>query len=86
MLTITSLVTRQRGSWKYQDAYGVSTYQPKQTKTGKWVWESVNSRGKWSMPQIKRYQINHDFVGGLHHKPMSPAEISAMAFASAGLI
>lgn len=85
-LTVQAIVTRQRGSWKYQDAYGISTYAPKQTKTGKWVWEQVGTRGKWSAPQLRRNGLSDLPHGGKHHRPMTPAEISAMAFAAAGLL
>lgn len=85
-LTVTTIVTRQRGSWKWQDAYGISTYAPKRTKKGKWVWEQVGTRGKWSWPQLRRHGLACLPLGSKHHREMTPAELSAMAFAEAGLL
>lgn len=85
-LTVHAIVTRQRGSWKYQDAYGVSTYAPKLTKRGKWVWEQVGTHGKYSWPQLRRNGLVTLPLGGKHHREMTPAEVSAMAFAAAGLL
>lgn len=85
--TVQSIVTRQRGSWKYQDAYGLSTYAPHRTKDGRWVWKSVGSCGKYSWPQLRRMGTTTRLpLGGKHHRPLTPAELSAMAFAAAGLL
>lgn len=84
--TVHAIVTRQRGSWKYQDAYGVSTYAPKLTKRGVWVWAAVGSHGKYSWPQLRRNGLSSLPLGSKHHRPLTPAELSAMAFAAAGLL
>jgi hypothetical protein len=58
------LVTRPRGSWKWQDAYAISTYRlmPNHDET-RVVWKLIDRTGKLSLPQIKRYGMSYDQVG-----------------------
>ena len=64
MLTIQTIVTRPRGTWKYQDAYAVATYAPHTTRDGRVVWQNVGRGPKRSMPQLRRYGYAGLPVGG----------------------
>ena len=54
-IEIGCIVARQRGSWKWQDAYGVSYYSPRPSADGRWAWRFVRTGGgKFSRPQLLR--------------------------------
>lgn len=82
-----SLHTMPKGSWKWQDAYGVGRYQPRLTRDGRWIWVKVGQYiGKSSLPQIRRRcpQAETSRVG--HNVEMTPAEQAACTFIAAGLL
>lgn len=65
-----SVVTYPRGSWKYQDAYRVARYIPRQTKSGKWIWVNDGyATGKMSEPQLRRAGWN-TVVHSYHNQPI----------------
>jgi len=60
---VTTLVTRPRGSWKWQDAFAISTYQLTVGHMGEAIYKFVGRSAKFSEPQLKRYGIVWDQVG-----------------------
>lgn len=71
---VTSLVSKQRGSWKYQDAYAVATYGIKRTKDGRLVFKSMHHSRKLSLPQYNKLLNKADFeIGSMHHVPINGA-------------
>lgn len=75
MLTCTAIVTCPRGSWRWQSAYKVVRYTPRQTKDGRWIWASANVVvGKSSLPQLRRMGWDGP-VGGMHNVPLTPEEV-----------
>lgn len=81
--TIRRIVSTPRGSWRWQNAYRVSTYAPRKTKDGRWIWQSVGQTiGKMSMPQIRRSASFHRLpVGSIHNRPLSADELRMFAIA-----
>ena len=75
------IVTRQRGSWRWQDAYSVAWYNPHNTRDGRWIWRSIGHSGKLSMPQIRRSVYRHLGVGSLHNRPISEIDLRMLALA-----
>ena len=75
-LTITArVVSVPRGSWRWQNAYTISHYQPYRTRDGRWIWRSIGrQRGKWSAPQLRRAGISLDH-GSLHNRPLSADDL-----------
>lgn len=78
-MTLTSLVSRPRGGWKYQDAFAVSAHEVRKGKSGKYRWRTVNRSPKFSEPQQRKYKITTDVPHALHNKPVTPKHISMMA-------
>ena len=76
-----SIVSSEQGSWKWQNAYRISTYQAHLTPDGRVLWRSIHRSGKYSFPQLfrsGRWQRSPHH-GGLNHKPVSRREaISAV--------
>ena len=71
MQTVHRIVTRARGSWKYQDAFGAVAYEPHTTRDGRRVWKAAyDVVGKISMPQLRRAGYADLEHGSLHHKPI----------------
>ena len=70
----TSTVSVQRGSWKWQQAFAVSTYAPRWTNAGALVWSSLGQSHKMSEPHMRRQGIETDCSGSLHNKPLSEAD------------
>jgi len=66
---IQRIVTDQKRSWRWQDAYVIATYRPHVTRDGRTVWESVSRSGRYSRPQLgdRWNRIAH---GSLHHRPI----------------
>lgn len=64
------IVNRQKGTWRWQDAYGVVRYATRRTKDGRLVWTSelVLVR-KASLPQLIRQGWTDVEVGSLHNQP-----------------
>lgn len=75
----TRIVSRARGSWKWQDAFGLSFYEPKVLRNGKTVWVSVSSYGKFSAPQLRRLGYGEHPHGSLHMVPLTRDEADAFA-------
>jgi uncharacterized protein (TIGR02996 family) len=72
-----SVVTVPRGSWQWQNAFGVRINRPIRTRRGRWVWQTVGTLvSKASKPQL-RSSWGHLPVGGFHNTPLTSAEIAA---------
>lgn len=73
------IITCPRGSWRWQDAFRVAEYAPRQTKDGRWVWENVGYlTQKASAPQLRRWTSYGDLPhGGLHNRPVDAALLAA---------
>ncbi len=67
-MSIQAIVTKPRGSWIWQDAYGISTYEPYVTKTGRVLLRSVSQSSKYSWPQL-RHRAKNLPQGSLHNVP-----------------
>lgn len=72
---VTRITTRAKRSWKWQDRFGLSTYQPRRTKSGEVVWHCIGKN-----PTSSDFSINHapngfEF-GGLHNLPLGYAKQS----------
>ena len=67
---MTRIVTHERGSWRYQEAYSVAEYWPYITRDGRLVWRSCGARGKYSRPQLRRLGLDTLPHGSLHHRPI----------------
>jgi hypothetical protein len=69
--TATAIVTRPRGTWKWQDAFGVSVCELHVTKGGRIIWRTVGHLvRKASMPQLTRwgYVASVDSNDSLHNQ------------------
>jgi hypothetical protein len=66
---IQAIVTSQKGSWRWQDAYRVSSYQPRVTRDGRVILRSQYRSGKYSWPQLRRVAFFDlpAVVGSLHN-------------------
>jgi len=69
-MRIQRIVTVERGSWRWQDAFAISTYEPRVTRAGRVVWSLVAKTGKLSMPQVRRLGYDHLPKGSLHNRPV----------------
>lgn len=59
-----SLVTRPMGSWRWQNAYAISTYKlVAQSNSNRLVWRLSNRSNKMSEPQLRRYRVKWDRRG-----------------------
>jgi hypothetical protein len=84
------IVTHERGSWRWQDAYSIAKYVARRDRHGKLRWYSMNygRRLKYSMPQIYRMletleapspfhtAAKHD-VGSIHRRLVNPSRKAA---------
>lgn len=53
--TVQTIVSRPKGSWRYQDAFAVSTYQLQWSpRMGRFVWKMVDRTGKMSWKKAVR--------------------------------
>ena len=50
--TVQVIVKRPKGSWKWQNAYAISTYKLCLNKRNKLVWKFVSRTDKKSKPQL----------------------------------
>ena len=73
------IVTSAKGSWKWQDAYRISTYEARVLKNGKTCWVSINTSDKYSEPQLRRCGYSDLPHGSLHHVPLTRDEADAFA-------
>lgn len=73
------IVTEQKGSWKWQDAYRVAWYRVRYSPRQKrHFWQSETRSGKFAMnsSNMERYDgIPH---GSLHNHPVSGEELAAI--------
>lgn len=72
-----AIVARARGSWRWQNAYGVVAYQPRRLKDGRYVWTSArNIVWKLSSPQLYRTSWPQKAAQwhSLHNSPLSTLE------------
>ena len=81
-----AIITCQRGSWRWQNAYSIAYYAPRIRRchqagrsTSTMVWTLVGSTRKLSMPQIRRMGLGDLPLGGMHCKPVSAADLMAMS-------
>jgi len=65
------IVTTQRGSWKWQDAFRVVDYRARLLPDGRVLWESMGNTGKYSEPQLREMGFSNLLHGSLHNKPVS---------------
>lgn len=69
------ITTEERGSWKYQDAFRMSTYLPSVTRDGRRILRSVNRGSKfacikrtahlwrqYNQGSVHNYEIKKEFV------------------------
>ncbi len=74
-MTRQAIVTRPRGSWKWQDAYAVATYEAQQTRDGRWIWRNVGRGPKRSKPQLRGTNLPFK---SLHNVELTPEEIAQL--------
>lgn len=74
-ITTTSLVTEERGSWQWQDAYRVAGYSGRIADDGRALWSVESHSGKISLPQSRNY--DYEYSGGLHNRPIVRREAVA---------
>jgi len=72
------IVTAPKGSWKWQDAYRISTYHAYLLKNGRVAWQSVSQSEKFSEPQLRRNGFDDLPHGSLHNWPVSRREAVAV--------
>lgn len=87
MIETTAITMVPRGSWKWQNAYAFARYEARLTRDNRWVWSLVSRGPKQSEPQLRHLGITAERgFGGLHNRPLSPAEAAFATFAEAGLV
>lgn len=71
--TTQRIVTHEMGSWKWQDAYCVATYEARPDRQGRLRWYSVEHGPKRSRPQLDRMGITDELtdVGSIHRRLVS---------------
>jgi hypothetical protein len=69
----TRIVSEQRGSWKWQDAYSVAEYRSALADNGRVVWRSYQRGYKRSKPQLGETWFDYDH-GSLHNRPVARSE------------
>ena len=81
-----AIITCQRGSWRWQNAYSIAYYAPRIRRcyqagrsTSTMVWALVGGSKKLSMPQIRRMGLGDLPLGGKHNQPVSAADLMAMS-------
>jgi len=68
MLETERVVTSEKGSWKWQNAYRISSYRARKAENGKIVWHCYHTSGKYSEPQLRACGLDRLTAGGLHNK------------------
>jgi hypothetical protein len=72
----TALVTRPKGSWKWQDAFAVSCYRwSVNADETRGIWRHVSTGNKMSEPQLRARGIECDGTG----RPTAPPTAKATA-------
>ena len=76
-MQIKRIVTSQRGTWIWQDAFRVAIYEPGFLKSGKLVWKSIYNSQKYSRPQLRKLGWGPGSKhGSMHNVPLTYDEIS----------
>lgn len=79
------IVTHQRGSWRWQNAYRVIRYRVRRTRDGRLIWHSDEViRGKSSMPQLVRAGFVVELFGSLHNVELTEEECAEYHGANEG--
>ncbi len=65
---IERIVTSEKGSWKWQNAYRIAHYRPIVTRDGRVVLRSCGRGGKYSWPQLRGNDLTKYGVGSLHNQ------------------
>lgn len=66
------IVTEQKGSWKWQDAYRIAHYAPVKAENGKILWRAYSHSRKLSAPQLARiYGNDRPEMYSIHNTPVS---------------
>jgi hypothetical protein len=69
------IVTTQRGSWKWQDAFRINTYTARLMDDGRVLWETANAGNKVSEPQLREWAKSMGYSslrhGSMHNVPVS---------------
>lgn len=76
-LGTSRIVTEQKGSWKWQDAYRITYYEATILKNDTVAWVSYSSSRKMSAPQLGS-RFNAMDHGSLHHRPIKMNEAAAV--------
>lgn len=77
-ISINGIVSRPRGTWKWQDAYAISTCQPSFSSRAKyWYWICARRGDKMSMPQLKRAGYDRTSMPSRHNTRVSKRDILA---------
>ena len=63
---IKRIVTSQRGSWRWQNAFRIATYEARLDRNGVMRYWSVDLSPKYSEPQLRRAGI--DYIKGSAHR------------------
>ncbi len=64
------VVTEHRGSWLWQDAFRIATYEPRLRARGAgWMWVSVHRGPKFAKTLANRDRYCDLRSGSLHHRP-----------------
>jgi len=86
-----ALTTRQKGSWRWQDACGVSVYEMRKRvkslpgKRSLYVWQSIEwASSKLSGPQAHRMGLDNLPRTSMHNRAVSAAELQAIAYLMGG--
>jgi len=81
-----AIITCQRGSWRWQNAYSIAYYAPRIRRchqagrsTSTMVWALAGASRKLSMPQIRRMGLGDLPLGGMHNQPVSSADLMALS-------
>ena len=74
-----AVVTEQKGSWRWQNAYRQVNYRIVRCPRGRtlYQWEACSRGPKQSEPQLRH--ATRDAVGTLHHRPVTLAMLAALA-------
>lgn len=66
-MTTQRIVTSQRGSWRWQDAFRIATYEARPDAAGRLRWYSTGQSGKYSSPQLRRLGVDLPH-GSIHRR------------------
>lgn len=68
---ICRVVTEQRGSWKWQDAFRLAFYEPAKLKNGKTVFRSIGRTPKFAHTRSHMWKWTRYGGGSLHHREIT---------------